>query len=187
MKRGCFLTIGVGVILVMAGAIWWLQMNADPAVTIPQPPAAPVPNAFGDFLAATKLEVDKDDVDDAISTHPDKARTLAEKQALLAANGPCLTKLKEGLAEPYLSPPIRSYSTLMPYLSGFRALARLLRFEGQIEAAHGDWHGALESDMDAIRLGEKLPAGGVIIDRLVGMACDAIGRKDLWGEIDHIS
>src|SRR5262249_42652531 len=32
----------------------------------------------------------------------------------------------------------------------------------------------------------EIPHGGVLIGELVGIACQAIGRRDLWGYADHL-
>ncbi|HLK55880.1 MAG TPA: hypothetical protein VKU00_04935, partial [Chthonomonadaceae bacterium] len=37
------------------------------------------------------------------------------------------------------------------------------------------------------KLGVEIPHGSVLIGELVGSACQAIGRKDIWSEMDHLN
>ena len=192
------------VLVVVAAGATPLRHNGDPAPYIVIPtPAMPNPNAFDCFLAATKLEVRADDVDNAaypgqiksvdivhghwvITTFPSKV-SLARKEELVRINAPALAKLREGFKYPYVNPPIRSYNALVPYYSKFRALARLLKLAGQVEEARGDWEGAIGDCLDAVQLGEKIPQGNGVLGRLVGMSCSAIGRKPMWAMVDHLS
>jgi hypothetical protein len=106
---------------------------------------------------------------------------------LVAENAPALKVMRQGFAFPYLSPPVRSYSTPLPYFAKDRQLARQLMLEEQVKAGQGDWSGAVSSGLDAIDLGTQLPRDGGIIGMLVGIACEAIGRKQLWSYSDHLS
>ncbi len=113
--------------------------------------------------------------------------TLAEKEAVVRANRPALEAVREGLALPYLAPPLRKGSDVMPWFSNHRALARLLNLEAQTEAARGDWRASAASSLDAVELGVRIQSQSVLIGKLVGIACEDIGRSGLWLAVEHLS
>lgn len=110
----------------------------------------------------------------------------AEKAALVEENAGVLQTLRQGFAFPYLHPPVRSSAATFPYYATFRQLARLLALEAQVKAARGDWSGAAQSGLDGIRLGSDIPRGAPFIGALVGIACEAIGREELWKSVEHL-
>jgi hypothetical protein len=112
--------------------------------------------------------------------------TLAEKAALVRKNREALHLLREGLELAYWTPPLRSPSAALPYLSEDRSLVRLLELEAQVREAQGDVAGAVNSRLDAIELGSKLTCGSTIIGRLVGISCETIGRKHLWTQVNRL-
>ena len=68
---------------------------------------------------------------------------------------------------------------LLGDLANLKSLARLLEQEGRLaemENRHGD---AVKSYLDTIRFGNEISRGGFIINRLVGVACEAIGFSPL--------
>ena len=95
--------------------------------------------------------------------------------------------IRQGLALPYLNPPIRSFSTPTPYYIKFHGLARLLALEGQVRESQGDWEGAVNDDLDAVLLGEKIPHGSVLLGSIIGIGCEGTGRRPLWRDVDHLN
>jgi type II secretory pathway pseudopilin PulG len=182
----------------IGGYLGWDDINALPAVTVPTP-AMPSPNAFTYFLAAGNSLVNGNKIGFAIeppstvsptaplSTPDDHVYTLAQKDALVAENDTTLQLLHQGFSYPYMSPPVRSFTTLMPYYAPDRGLARLLFLQAQVQSAQGDENGAMNSCLDAVQEGEMLPHGGPMIGMLVGIACQAIGRRQAWALVDHLS
>ena len=112
--------------------------------------------------------------------------TPADKQMLVDANRQALATLREGLKYPYVESYVRSSKSMFPYLSRYRQTARLLSLEAQTRAARGDWNGAMQSDLDSMEMGAKLPGGGTLMGRLVGIACEAIGRRNAWKALGHL-
>ena len=159
--------------------------SRPPHVEIPYP-AMPSPNAFDAYRSAGKQMLDDRKIGDAVSSKPTVTYTRADKAKFVSENAPALQTLRQGFASDYRNPPARSFTTLFPYYAQFRSLARLLKLEGQLKAEKGDWSGAVASDLDAVRMGEEIPRGSVLIGDLVGIACQAIGRKDIWAAIDHL-
>jgi hypothetical protein len=201
-------------IVLVALMAWWHSTNVTPAVTVPTP-AMPSPNAFDSLVAAGNAAVEDDAIGQAINPPPApvlngpgsaplpagggnapgsmpppagraRAYSPAEEDSLVRKNAEALRLLREGLAHEYMNPPARSFTQLFPHYSRFRALARLLRLEAQVKEARGDRAGAMDSNLDALALGVRTPRGGVLIGELVGIAIQAIGRRDAWEQVDHL-
>ncbi len=117
----------------------------------------------------------------------DHLYTLADKQMLLDENHATLAMFREGLKYPYMETYVRSFNTMFPYYARFRGVARLLMLEAQVRAAHGDWDGAMQSSLDSVEMGVKMPRGACLIGRLVGIACEGIGRKQAWKALPHLN
>jgi hypothetical protein len=113
--------------------------------------------------------------------------TLAESKMLLREYSVTRSLVREALTQPYQAPPIRSMYATMPYLTDYRKFARLLALEAKVKAAEGDYAGAVNSGLDAVELGEHIQHGGSMINKLVGIACEAIGRAQIWQHIDRLS
>ncbi|BDI30835.1 hypothetical protein CCAX7_28860 [Capsulimonas corticalis] len=120
---------------------------------------------------------------------PSSKASLPEQETLVRQNAKALHLIRQGLAYPYT--PRRSANKAgVPVLGGefkLRVLARLFKLEAQVRAAHGDWAGAADSDMDSIQMGEMCVRGGTMIAALLGVAVQAIGHMDLWERIDHLN
>ena len=196
-ERLLIIATGIVVLLATIGAFWWHTVNIIPALNIPTP-KMPYPNAKDYFVAACNAIRDSNKIGFAIeeskrpagttSSGPpyDRVYSLAEKEAIIKNNAYALKMLRRGFAYEYREPPARSFSALFPHLSKYREMARLLVLEGQTKAGKGDRGGAMDSYLDAIRLGEEIPRGGVIISKLVGVAIESIGRYSAWKTIDRL-
>jgi len=179
--------------LVSAAYLWLWWIDIDPNVRVPNP-TMPSPNAFTYFRAAGLALQQKEDVDYAHSRPgspgPDgkpRTYTLADKERLVAANAEALRLLRAGFRYEYLEPPARSFSHVYPHYAQDRALARLLALEAAVHEAKGNLRQAADSALDAVDLGVRIPRGGNIIGMLVGIACEAIGRAELWSRVDKLS
>ena len=111
-----------------------------------------------------------------------------EKDALIRRNAKALRLLRQGFAYSYATPrPASASAGNGLTMIKFRALARLLKLEAGDRAEHGDWNGAVNSDLDAMQLGEMCVHGGAVIEELIGIAIQAIGRVDLGDKIEHLN
>jgi len=171
--------------LVLIG-MWWTAAMKTPKVVIPKR-VLPNPNAFDFYVKAGNAITGDTQIGNAISTKPPTTFTLAQKEALVQQNLGALNTLHQGFAYPYVDPSARSISTLFPFYAKFRSTARLLSLQSQVRAEKGDWGGAVESNLDAVRLGEDVPHNAVLIGHLVGVACQAIGRKPIWASVEHLN
>lgn len=186
-------TITVVLILVALVIVRTIRLNAPPHVVIPMP-VMPSPNAFDYFNKAGASVVDETKISYAMSSvhtpsssdPDDHPYSQAAKEALIQENAAALKTLRQGFAYPYLNPPARSYATLFPYYAKYREMARLLILESQVKAGRGDWGGAIDSNLDSVQIGVMVPHGSVLIGSLVGIACEAIGRRPIWLNYTHL-
>ncbi len=176
---------GCSLVFILLLAVLWHEAMITPEVVIPTP-KMPSPNAFTYFDRAGNLIVVNKQIDSAKAAQYAQL-PLTVKDKYIAANAPALQTLRQGFAYEYRSPPARSFYTLFPYYARFRDLARLLRVKGDVQATQGDWGGAVDSNLDTIQMGEMIPHGSVLIGELVGIACQAIGRRDIWKDVEHLN
>ena len=123
--------------------------------------------------------------DAVISTYA--TYTPQQKAAVLKVAAPYLTVMRPGFAYPYVNPATRDWDQPITYYARFRLLAWILKLDGDIKAAHGDWSGAADDYADAMQLGVAMPHGSTMLGLQVGLACEAIGRKDLWLTVPHLT
>ena len=178
-------------ILVILTIVWWTSAQQLPMITVPSP-KLPTPNAFDTFNSAAANFVDGSKIGYAIGTRhtglkDDRDYTWVEKRKFVAENALTLKLLRKGLHQVYLNPPARSFNFMFPYYARYRAMARLLVLESQVKINQGDYAGATRSSMDAMDLGAQAPHGSVLIGGLVGIACQAIGRRPIWQHIDRLN
>nr|MDQ2800452.1 hypothetical protein [Armatimonadota bacterium] len=150
-------------------------------------PAMPATNARDYFIQASALAKETVVVNGKTKDESDAPLTTSELGLLSQSNQPAFKMLHEGFAFPYQEPPARSFSALFPYYAKERHLARALAFDARYKTARGDWAGATNSSLDSVQLGEMVPRGGVLIGMLVGVACQAIGRRQAWKAVPHLT
>lgn len=184
-----WLLSAIAVVIILGLAALFQSLNQMPVVKIPNP-KMPSPNAYDYYTPAANAMSDVNAIGDALSPSSSSSThvyTLTEKDALVAKNAKALSTLRQGFAYEYYNPPARSFAALFPYFVKYRNMARLLALEADTKAAHGDHAGAINCQIDALHFGEDMPRGGTLISMLVGVACQSIARRDVWGEIDHLS
>jgi hypothetical protein len=115
------------------------------------------------------------------------AYTPAEKDEIVRRNIPAFDKLEQSFAYPYQDNTKPSFNAVYTYFSQDRDLARALRTAAEVKAAHGDWNTAVKYDLDAVQMGGELSNNTILIGVLVGVACEAIGRRDLYGYVGHLN
>ncbi|MBC7805913.1 MAG: hypothetical protein H7145_07155 [Akkermansiaceae bacterium] len=79
-----------------------------------------------------------------------------------------------------------SAATPFPHYVDFRNLARLFVLSGDVLWANGNRHGATDDYLSAVTMGRRLPHRTVLIGALVGLACEAIGRRPLWDHVEQM-
>lgn len=102
----------------------------------------------------------------------------AELQSYLEENLAALKRAREGLRLPNAVPveyDQQWISRRTPVIMGIRRLGHALEVEADLHARRGEIDQALESAMDLVRLGRAAGNKGVVIDFLVGTACEIQG------------
>jgi len=154
---------GVIVLCVAAGGFWY-WINITPQVKIPTP-IMPNPNGYDFFLRAGAAFVKDNKGVDKI-TNPNSTRRkikrypIAAKVAWLKQNARALELLREGLKYPALLPPEANTDAFYPRHHQLTDLALALRVESHVRAERGDWRGAADSILDALKFGDNLLRGG---------------------------
>ncbi len=205
MKRNLAIRLAVGTALTAAAVAWHANRMPDAK---PVPPALmPSPNARDFYTAAGAKLVDESAVGFAIANKPieplksfatatktdaawiptGRVLTVAEKDRILTENSTALATIRQGFRYPYLAPLPTSFTTLLPYYSKDRSLAKLLSLEGQTRAEEGRYGEAINAYIDAIKIGTDLPHDAPLIGALVGYACQAIGRRYAGECVSHLS
>ena len=189
---GILALVALGLTLFAAVGAWRLATLYSRVTATHAPPprhALPKPNGYDDFVAATRLLVDekKLNIPSKGSAYGSTA-SIAQKRASAVANRAALARLRAGFTYDYMEPPLPpTFDYHTPHYAPYRQLARQLAVEADLKAAAGDWSGALQSRIDAIRLGMEVPKGAIMIGMLVGRACTAIGVNRAWPLVDRLN
>lgn len=152
-----------------------------PPWTTWQPPAytPPEPNGYDDLIAATALL-------EPFGTMDPNA-PLEAQQRLVPELQPVFDRVTLGLQRECLAPEILTFNQELKYLAGLRNLARACIVRATVQAAAGDRAAAAQSDLDAYALGGVVPCGGVVVHRLVGIACQAIATRALSRRVNSLA
>ena len=181
-----FIVLGIVAALAVGIVLWFRGLDINPSITVPTP-TMPVPNARDYFEAAGNAKVEDKWVSGDASKDNSPAG-IAAKEKTLQRNARAFHLLHQGFQYPYQSIPNRSFtSNSFSGYAKYRSLARVLGLQANVAAQKGDWNGSMNAALDGVQLGEKIPRGGVLISMLVGAACEAIGRKQAWGVVDHLN
>jgi hypothetical protein len=106
--------------------------------------------------------------------------------ATLRSVAPHLKTIRTGLAYSYGFPQDRAHPIMVVYPE-YREMARLFRLQGQVDARQGDWNGAVNSYIDAVKLGILVPHGSPVFGEELGASCEYIGRMHIWPVIPHLT
>jgi len=152
--------------------VGWLVFDELHRVT-PPPPPVPNPNGYDDFAEAGKLLADAPYLPD-LDPQQWREQVLRNSEALKLA--------RLGLSRECLVPITNSTDFMdvhMPVLASIKRIAIAFDGEGKVAEMENRPDDAAKSYLDCIRLGRESVRGGVWIDKLVGIACEAIGMKSL--------
>jgi len=139
--------------------------------TRPYPPL-PVPNGYDDFLRAAALI--KGDVPNTLDH--DGLRQL------VSSNAEPLRIIRVGLGRQCSIPTeeaVTNFTALSPTFSQMRLVSLLLAAEGRLAEFEDRLADAARSDIDAIRFGNEISRGGLVVHRLMGIGCERSGATHL--------
>jgi hypothetical protein len=138
------------------------------------PAPLPNPNGYDDFLKAAAATTGD------VGNYP--AMSNAALRELVTTNAEALRLLRIGLTRKCAVPPdtaLTNISGMISDLAGMKRLAQLLAAECLLHQQDNQPIQAIRAALDAIQFGNEISRGGVLINRLVGVACEAIGRAPL--------
>ena len=201
VKRSIF---AAGFAVIVIAFALWVRGIAPAHFNVPTPKPPPGPNAFNDFARAEQLVRDEEIIDPVPSLSslmaPRKPAAFSplslpsgdtemQVRKAVADNSPAIGALRAGFSHPYFAPPLQMDQIISawPDLAQDRSLARLCAFESRAAAQCGDWAGAEQYSLDCIELGTDVTEHGALLHKLVGIACNAIGRRAGFAEVEHLS
>jgi hypothetical protein len=163
----------VAVCLTIAAAI--TVRNAMKSRARPPQPL-PTPNGYDDLIRAGTF------VTGAVPNQGQfKTAKVEELKSWVAANAEALKITREGLARPARVVVVyqQDLTPMLDHSSNCRQLSRLLSAEAEIAIREGRPVDAGHSLLDGFRLGQAAGRGGLLIDRLVGIAIERVSLDGL--------
>jgi hypothetical protein len=163
------LLLAMGVIFLLAVLGFIVLTAGRPAAS----PALPNPNGYDDFLRAA-----------ALMTVVGTPSTLGHDalQALISTNAETLRMLRLGLGRNcsvHTDSVMTNIGGQGTALVASRHLAQLLAEEGRLAEMEGRFSDAAQSYVDMIHFGNEISRGGFLINRLLGVTCEATGDAPL--------
>lgn len=137
-------------------------------------PAMPNPNGYNTFVNAGKQVFNANSFSNSMSQ--------SDLQPLVNQNRPALALARSGFTNQSRVPDNYSPTYVqdsMGDLGSFKELAISFTAEGLLAELKQQTNAAAASYLDAIRLGQESTRGGVLIWRLVGIACESLGLQHL--------
>lgn len=140
----------------------------------PSQAVIPNPNGYDDLIQAGQL----------VTGDFDNASDLdrGNLYALVATNAEALRLLRVGLSRDCAVPTgtqIANFANISRDLIGLKSLAKALSAEGRLAEMDNRLPDAARSYVDSIRLGSAMSQGGLMMNRLVGIACQGMGDHRL--------
>ena len=164
--------------LTAVGLLIWLW----PKAPSPFPMKLPTPNGYDDLVkAGNAMRPDTED--------PSKV-TTAELRALVPENEEALRLMQEGLSKECVVPVEPSVAFMEAHLQEqmlMKRLARLSTDRGRLSEVEMNYGQAALIHLDTIRLSHHSVRGGLIIDKLVGVAIETMGVQGLERIVERLT
>ena len=173
--------------IILFGIVTFLIVRnlRDPKIVLPTP-TMPKPNAFDVYVKAAGQIVRNEEIA-ALSDSKTRGKySLAQRESLLRANRAALATFRYGLTMDCRSVPVRTYFEKYPPYDKFREGARLMALESRVRAERGDAKGAADAGLDGVTMGKQIMIGSPLLGGLVGVACQAVGRRPVWDVIERL-
>jgi hypothetical protein len=148
----------------------------------PPPVKLPVPNGYDDFVAGAMK----------VSGNPTDFGQMSREQlaVLVSNNTEALRLFKRGVGEECLVPLHEfkndSNFTQQSHLMEFRTVAQLIGAEGRLAELEGRTNDAARIYLNGIRFGQENCRGGLLITRMVGIACERVAMARLEALPDYL-
>jgi len=137
-------------------------------------PALPSPNGYDDFVAAGNL-LDS-------QTSDAHAMEIGPLRALIGTNSESLRLLQLGLSRTcsvHTAEMLTNSAAMSPDLLATKRVAHLLAGTGRLAELEGRTNDAVAAYLTGMRFGNEISRGGFVMQRLVGVACEALARNRL--------
>ncbi|HWY75048.1 MAG TPA: hypothetical protein VN281_05495 [Verrucomicrobiae bacterium] len=176
-RRKSLLILAAIVLLAFFGVLLFIETGTGPVAPLPNP------NGYDDFLKAGAM----------VSGNPSTSSTLdhAGLTKLISSNQTALNLLQLGLtrqcAAPITNSALTNVAAILAELPRLRVLAQLLAAKGQLAEMEGRPADAARSYADVIRLGNEVSKGGLMINRLLGIAIESTGYRPLVTLVPQLS
>jgi len=162
--------LGLGVPLLLLVAWWPVPPKPSPAL--------PNPNGYDYFVKAGEALVGP------WTNQVLRAVPAQEWQTVLAANQSSLELVREGLRHRSLALVSVTYDSatrlrFIDQLGHLKRLGVLLAGEGLLAELEGNSASAVDAYIQAMRFGQESSRGGVMMERLVGIAVESIALAEL--------
>jgi hypothetical protein len=167
LKYFILLVVGANLVIVAIVLISGLSPKATPL---------PSPNGYDDFVKAGQMLVEASKAEDYASL------SKADLAALVTKNEAALKLVHEGLNRECRIPDDYSPAYLSRHISDITSMKRLVKIlcaQGRLAELEGDTNGAAGIYLEGIHFGQECSRGGVIISRLVGIACETVASSRL--------
>ena len=178
MTRKRKLGIGMAVLILLVFVLL-LAVNdqpASPAVALPNP------NGYDDFVkAGLEVTVDRDG-------YPNGGE-IESLRTFITNNAEPLRLLRLGLSRDCRVPIEYSQDYVgshLPELALLKQLGHTVIREGKLAEMERRYGDAARAYLDAIRLGQEVKRGGVLIDGLVGVAIESLGSTALQALVPNL-
>jgi hypothetical protein len=166
-RRSVWMPCALITALVLIYALW-PEPKVDPT------PSLPSPNGYDDFIKAGQLA--------ATISGDFSQMTTEELRSTLATNREPLRLARLGLQRECRVPTEDSMAYVQTHisdLSSIKRLAQLLSAEGRLAEVEIRYDAAAKIHIEIMHLGQASARGGLIIDKLVGVAVENIGIERL--------
>ena len=104
----------------------------------------------------------------------------------MQANQPAIQAATAALTLPYLETNNATVYTEFPYYAKFRALTRTLVLAGNVAWEDGKPDVAASHYVSAVTIGRRVPHNTGLLGRLVGIACETMGRYPVWKHLERM-
>jgi hypothetical protein len=176
--------IGIACALGLGVVGYWNYATSVPPFT-PQLPPLPKPNGY-ERAATAAARASRAKRPPYPPRWPNG--TQAELRAQLAPVRPILDEIRSTFRLDWRAPPERGLQAgaAFPDYASFRGRARDFTAETVVARRGGDYDAAMQRSLDGMELAAKLPWGGPLTARLVGLACHAMGFSQVERVVPHL-
>ncbi|MCE5324057.1 MAG: hypothetical protein ABFD46_06110 [Armatimonadota bacterium] len=180
-KDGKLLFVVISVVIALAAiiALRFYTSNVTPRLSVPAR-KMPSPNAYDYSVAASKAIVDANSISNAAYENPKGKQTLTEWKQILDDNAEAFKTLRKGFSFEYRQPMQTWTVGTWPPFPKFRNMGRLLKLDGRLKAALGDWKGSMDSYLDVVEFSIDIHKGGNDFSLLVGTSIRSLVAQDIW-------